>query len=297
MTGGGEGTSALVEAAKSIAAGTVAGMVSKTIEYPLDTVKVLLQTQKAGPSGMPYAGSIDCIRKVVRAEGMGALYRGLSAPLAGAMMENAAIFTAFRQMQLLVQDDIRQPLGTKQAFACGAGAGVFSATVLSPIELIKCRLQVQQESAGQGPKKYKGALSCIAAIAREEGLRAFYKGFSATLLREIPGNAFWFGTFHTICNAMTPEGKSRDDLPPYVLVGAGAAAGALYWGVPYPADAVKSRMQTMAHPGSLVSVFRDIARESGIRGFYAGCAITVARAAPSNAVIFTVYELTMRWLG
>ena len=48
-----------------------AGMTGKILEYPLDTVKVRLQTS----SGTSYKGPIDCIKQIFRTEGVKAFYR------------------------------------------------------------------------------------------------------------------------------------------------------------------------------------------------------------------------------
>jgi len=61
---------------------------TRTYRYPFDTVKVLQQTQDQ------FKGPLDAFRKTVRAYGFLSLYQGLSSPLAGAMVENAAIFSA-----------------------------------------------------------------------------------------------------------------------------------------------------------------------------------------------------------
>jgi hypothetical protein len=63
-------------------------------------------------------------------------------------------------------------------------------------------------------------------------------------MREIPGNAAWFGAYETFCRLMTPEGKKRSDLHPAYVAAAGAMGGASYWTAFYPADVVKSNMQT-----------------------------------------------------
>ena len=46
-------------------AGTVGGFAGKLIDYPFDTVKVLLQTQHVGASGEAvaprYTGAFDCL--------------------------------------------------------------------------------------------------------------------------------------------------------------------------------------------------------------------------------------------
>lgn len=69
----------------------VAGVIGKYIEYPFDTIKVRLQSQ---PSGSPaiYSGPLDCFRQSITRDGILGLYRGISAPLAGAAIETSSLF-------------------------------------------------------------------------------------------------------------------------------------------------------------------------------------------------------------
>ena len=78
-------------AIRDIACGSLAGMVGKVIEYPFDTVKVRLQSQLDGVTQI-YTGPMDCIRKSIQKDGALGLYRGLSAPLLGAAVENSSLF-------------------------------------------------------------------------------------------------------------------------------------------------------------------------------------------------------------
>lgn len=78
---------------------------------------------------------------------------------------------------------------------------------------------------------------------------------------------------------------------------AGAAAGVSYNFAFYPADTIKSRMQTEEISDVLEGrrrtfwvVARTLWQQQGIKGLYRGCGITVARAAPSSAFIFAIYE-------
>ena len=79
------------EALKDVVCGSVAGIVGKYIEYPFDTVKVRLQSQ---PDHLPlrYTGPIDCFNQSLRQDGFLGIYRGISAPLVGAAVENACLF-------------------------------------------------------------------------------------------------------------------------------------------------------------------------------------------------------------
>ncbi len=63
-------------------------------------------------------------------------------------------------------------------------------------------------------------------------------------MREIPGNFAWFGTYESMISFMTPKGSSRHDLPIPAHMVAGAAAGISYWTAFFPADVIKSKIQT-----------------------------------------------------
>ncbi|EQC25365.1 hypothetical protein SDRG_16774 [Saprolegnia diclina VS20] len=55
--------------------GSLSGIVAQLAAYPFDTIKKRLQAQDLGPSRQ-YAGLVDCARRIVADEGVGALYRG-----------------------------------------------------------------------------------------------------------------------------------------------------------------------------------------------------------------------------
>jgi len=88
---------------------------------------------------------------------------------------------------------------------------------------------------------------------------------------------------------MIPEGKERRDLNPFQMMFAGAMAGMAYWAVPFPADVVKSRIQTMDPTQAALmadskgntgfgSVFQHILKTEGVKGLYRGLGVTLLRA-------------------
>ena len=82
---------------KDVAFGSIAGIIGKIIEYPFDTVKVRLQSQ-SDSSPHRYSGPLDCFQKSIRNDGALSLYRGLSAPLLGAAVENSSLFLSVRNL-------------------------------------------------------------------------------------------------------------------------------------------------------------------------------------------------------
>ncbi|KAJ5587961.1 uncharacterized protein N7459_003726 [Penicillium hispanicum] len=296
-----------VEAMKDIVFGSAAGMAGKLIEYPFDTVKVRLQSQ---PEHLPlrYTGPLDCFRQSFQADGVRGLYRGISAPMAGAAVETSCLFFSYR----IIQDTLKATVfpGTEQLpltalVAAGAASGSITSLALTPIELIKCKMQVPIESTGH---KAPGPLALITAVFRQEGLLGFWRGQLGTLIRESGGSAAWFGGYEGVSSLFRkywPSQSSADSLPVYQQMIAGATAGISYNFLFYPADTIKSRMQTAdlsllpvdGGRQTFWGVGRGLWRQHGLQGMYRGCGITCARSAPSSAFIFSVYEGLRYYFG
>lgn len=62
----------------ALVAGAVAGTLAHVLTHPLDTVRRRMQISGAAGSELRYAGMLDCVRKVVASEGVGALFLGIA---------------------------------------------------------------------------------------------------------------------------------------------------------------------------------------------------------------------------
>lgn len=268
-----------------------------------------LQSQ---PEDLPlrYAGPIDCFRQSFRSEGVIGLYRGISAPLFGAAIETSSLFFSYRIAQNALQTTLYkskpdEALSLGALVACGAASGAFTSLLLTPIELVKCQMQVPLNG---GLYRGAGPLSVVASLYRHHGIFGFWHGQLGTLIRETGGSAAWFGSYegvsalfrhysHTSRLRSAAEASSQERLPVWQQMLAGAAAGVSYNFAFYPADTIKSRMQTEEFSGVLNGrrrtfwmVAKALWEQQGIKGLYRGCGITLGRAAPSSAFIFAIYE-------
>ncbi|KAI9806668.1 MAG: hypothetical protein M1825_006125 [Sarcosagium campestre] len=297
-----------VEALKDTMFGSAAGIVGKYIEYPFDTVKVRLQSQ---PESYPlrYTGPLDCFRQSLQQSGVRGLYRGVSAPLFGAAVETSSLFFSYRIAQNVLRSTVyrstAEPLPLTGLVACGALSGAFTSLALTPIELVKCKMQVTSGSAGSG----NGAVALIRSIYRSHGMAGFWHGQLGTLIRETGGSAAWFGSYEgasKVFRSFATHDEHRTNgspLPIYQQMLAGALAGMSYNFIFFPADTIKSRMQTedLIRPSggrrTFAAVGRALWKQQGMRGLYQGCGITVARSAPSSAFIFAVYETLRSHFG
>ena len=267
-----------------------------------------LQSQ---PEALPlcYNGPLDCFRQSFRSEGLSGLYRGISAPLVGAAIETSSLFFSYRIAQEVLHATVlpkvdASPLPLGALVACGAASGAFTSLLLTPIELIKCQMQVPLHHDAARPAR---PLSIIISTFRHHGMLGFWHGQLGTLIRETGGSAAWFGSYEGVSTLFRQYNLRRSKSPSQVSPAqalpiwqqllAGASAGVSYNFVFYPADTVKSRMQTegivsrlSGRRSSFGAVFQILWKQQGIKGLYRGCGITVARAAPSSAFIFAIYE-------
>ena len=65
---------------QSVVAGSLAGLSQQILCYPFETVRTRLSLGGAATGlGQSYTGICDCFVKTMRIEGVGAIYKGLSA--------------------------------------------------------------------------------------------------------------------------------------------------------------------------------------------------------------------------
>ncbi|KAI9098724.1 mitochondrial carrier domain-containing protein [Phlyctochytrium arcticum] len=255
--------------------GSAAGLTSKIVEHPFDTIKVRLQTQPMG-EGRMYTNSIDCLRKTVAAEGPSGLLRGIAPPLVASMLEHAVLFSFYVAFKPVVHSLLSgQPLDTRYPHTnhshatppsssipaapiphstpfvysytditiSGALAGVFASFVLTPLELIKCKQQVAESSTKGGARS--GSIAIALDTLRKSGVRGLFRGQTGTLLREMAGGAAWFGIYEFSCDQFAQRShRRRDELVAWELMTAGSFAGIGYNAALFPADVVKSIQQT-----------------------------------------------------
>jgi ornithine carrier protein len=174
---------------------------------------------------------------------------------------------------------------------------------------------------GSVPRKLPGPISVFMSVIRNTGLRGLWLGHTGTFIRETGGTAAWIGTKEYVASlllARRSHHRSSTDmqLRPWESAFSGACAGAAFNLALFPADTVKSTIQTEEElrPKSTSTVrglhsssiprkatfggtFMALYRAQGIRGLYAGCGITVARSIPSSAVIFLIYDGLKKYFG
>ncbi|XP_030556310.1 calcium-binding mitochondrial carrier protein Aralar1 isoform X2 [Drosophila novamexicana] len=160
-----------------VVAGGCGGCAQVIFTNPLEIVKIRLQV-----AGEIAGGSKISALSVVRELGFLGLYKGARACLLRDVNFSAIYFPTYAHTKaaLADKDGYNHPLSL---LAAGAIAGVPAASLVTPADVIKTRLQV---AARTGQTTYTGVWDATKKIMAEEGPRAFWKGTAARVCRSSP---------------------------------------------------------------------------------------------------------------
>lgn len=289
-------------AATNLMAGGAAGMMEALACHPLDTIKVRMQLSvRSRAPGAPKRGFIATGAAIVKKETPLGLYKGLGAVVTGIVPKMAIRFTSFEQYKKLLANKQTGVVSSQATFLAGLAAGVTEAVaVVTPMEVIKIRLQAQKHSMSDplDIPKYRNAGHALLTVVREEGFGALYRGISLTALRQGSNQAVNFtayAKFKEMLQKWQPE-YANVPLPSYQTTLIGLVSGAMGPLSNAPIDTIKTRLQkTPGKPGEtamsrITAIARDMFKQEGFHAFYKGITPRIMRVAPGQAVTFTVYE-------
>ena len=180
-----------LSALEDFIAGSFSGIVTTLVGHPFDTVKVRLQTgavSAAAQAALAGEGGGSFFQRslMMQAVKQGGLYKGIASPLCSIPFVNAIVFATYEQCKwfLLRKAEHGATLNERQLAYCGGVAGFVSCSVVSPVELVRSRLQVQ--GTGSAAAQYKGSFDCAKQILKTEGIRGLGRGMVATIVRDVP---------------------------------------------------------------------------------------------------------------
>lgn len=267
----------------SLSAGCISGAVEATAVWPMEYMKTQLQLMGKLPEGQKpkFTGIFDGLIYTYKNHGFFALYRGLAPTLIGSIPKAGIRFGVNAQFKNMLRDKDGKVSGSANFFA-GAGAGVIEAVFcVTPLETLKTKLIQANLPMIKGIKQIYAA----------EGLGGFYKGLSATIMKQASNQGlrfFWFNEYKKI---VTNDGKKK--MTPLLSLFGGMSAGIFSTLGNNPFDVVKTRMQGMDSKNytSTLDCFTKILKMEGPKAFYRGCLARMGRVVPGQGIIFMSVEI------
>ncbi|KAM9310423.1 mitochondrial glutathione transporter SLC25A40 isoform 2-T2 [Pholidichthys leucotaenia] len=288
---------------------------------PLDVVKIRLQAQKNPfPKGKcfvycnglmdhlcvcengnskawykargHFSGTLDAFFKIVQREGIKSLWSGLPPTLVMAVPATVIYFTSYDQLCAA----LRIRMGDRAHVApllAGAIARVGAVTVISPLELIRTKLQSQKLS-------YRELTQCIRSAVQADGWWSLWRGLGPTLLRDVPFSAMYWYNYEKGKSWLCEHYNTREPTMAITFI-SGAMSGSIASVFTLPFDVVKTRRQvelgelqaknlSSQLSSSTLSVMRRIVTQDGFRGLFAGFLPRLIKVAPACAIMISTYE-------
>ncbi|KAM6209106.1 mitochondrial glutathione transporter SLC25A40 isoform 1-T1 [Sarcoramphus papa] len=239
-----------------------------------------------------FKGTLDAFVKIIQIEGIKSLWSGLPPTLIMAVPTTVIYFTCYDQLSealksRLGKDDEHIPVlaGTLSRFG--------SVTVVSPLELIRTRMQYHKLS-------YKQLYMCVSSKVATDGWFSLWRGWSSTVLRDVPFSAMYWYNYERFKKMMGEEVGAHEPTF-FIAFTSGAASGSIAAVITLPFDAVKTHRQTelwetetlkipQRDCTSAWAVMRKIVAKNGITGLFAGIIPRLFKVAPACAIMISTYE-------
>ncbi|NXM06449.1 S2539 protein, partial [Tyrannus savana] len=219
-----------------------------------------------------FTGTLDAFVKITRYEGIRSLWSGLPPTLVMAVPATVIYFTTYDQLR----DYLHARTGSRGPhipLLAGALARLGAVTVISPLELIRTKMQSRQLS-------YRELGVCIQSAVAQDGWLSLWRGWGPTVLRDVPFSAlYWFN--YELVRAWLCRQAWLEEATFMVSFTSGAISGTVAAVLTLPFDVVKTQRQielgdsevhpvSASKPSSTWLLMQRIRAESGTRGLFAG---------------------------
>eukprot|EP00933_Yihiella_yeosuensis_P039972 TRINITY_DN3417_c2_g3_i1.p1 TRINITY_DN3417_c2_g3~~TRINITY_DN3417_c2_g3_i1.p1 ORF type:complete len:297 (-),score=70.47 TRINITY_DN3417_c2_g3_i1:304-1194(-) len=225
-------------ACKPFVTGSMSGMIATCCIQPMDMIKVRIQVGAAeGGTTSP----LQIAGTMLKEEGLGAFYAGLSAGLTRQVVYTGARLGLYDIFTANAKSPEEKSLPFWKVTACSLGAGGIAAVLGNPADLALIRMQADTMLPEAQRRNYSGVGHAFSSIIRDEGAAGLFKGAMPTATRAMALNFGMLG-FNTVAkDQLAAMGVEKGS--PAQVFGASAIAGffASFFSLPF--DYVKTQVQ------------------------------------------------------
>ncbi|KAK6490779.1 solute carrier family 25 member 40 [Huso huso] len=229
-----------------------------------------------------FRGTLDAFVKIIRNEGLKSLWSGLPPTLVMAVPATVIYFTCYDQLCAF----LKRSLGCspdKAPLLAGALARVGSATVISPLELMRTKMQSRKLS-------YRELHVCLQSSVATDGWLALWKGLGPTLLRDVPFSAMYWYNYEQGKKWLCEKYGTRE--PTFMITfTSGAVSGSIAAIATLPFDVVTPRIHCVQMNSRCCCKLKTISKLIIQFLSFAGFLPRLIKVAPACAVMISTYEI------
>jgi len=186
----------IINGIKDILAGSIRGIAQVMVGHPLDTIKVRLQTQSA--TAPRYNGVFHCFSATINEEGTWGFYKRGQSPVLMCAVYSAVLFLSYGQAKNIFHPDTNSPFTVQEMLKIGTVCAISAATVESPMDMVKAKMQVQYNGYTGKPSEYRSSVHCAQQLYKNYGMRSLFRGYDAAITRNLIGTPIYFYSYEQL---------------------------------------------------------------------------------------------------
>ncbi|CCD25900.2 thiamine transporter TPC1 NDAI_0G01240 [Naumovozyma dairenensis CBS 421] len=297
----------------SLIAGSLSGLIARSVIAPLDTLKIRLQivpleqqqkqASKITSVARYQSRSLMMIKQMIQKEGIRSFWKG--------NVPGSAMYIVYGGVQFGSYSLYNNILGSKMSWNAqlnglfiGALAGMSSSFCSYPFDVLRTRFVANRtlQSSNINLK--------IQEIWTHEGVQGFFRGCSWSMFTISLSASILFGCYETL----KVYGESHDNK--FILGSASSISGVLSKVVVFPLDTIRRRIQLRSaaslqdvvnsehmvetykkyHGMGFIQMGNYILRQEGLASLYRGVTMALCKSVPSTIVSLWSYEAVLRLL-
>ncbi|KAL2907280.1 Mitochondrial uncoupling protein 4 [Bienertia sinuspersici] len=322
---------------KGFVEGGIASVIAGCSTHPLDLIKVRMQLQGESssaataananlrpwpsvassgggtqtisiPHNPPKAGPIGVGVRIIKQEGVAALFSGVSATVLRQALYSTTrmgLYDIFKQKWAVPDPNPNSsgpgtlPLGRK--IVAGLISGGIGAACGNPADVAMVRMQADGRLPASERRNYKSVLDAIQRMCKDEGVLSLWRGSSLTVNRAMLVTASQLASYDQFKEMIIDNGVMKDGLGTHVT--ASFSAGFVAAVVSNPVDVIKTRVmnmkvasgETAPYNGAIDCAMKTVKSE-GPMALYKGFIPTISRQGPFTVVLFVTLEQVRKLL-
>ena len=173
------------------------------------------------------------------------------------------------------------------ALATGACARGFATVLVSPITVVKTRVEYFGQATG------KNFVQCVKKLAKNEGIGGLYRGVFPNIASAVPFSAIYYSLYTTMQRRLDAY-----DQPPMMKNLMSSSCAALVATVAtQPADILRTQAQLTFTDANAYRMLYARCRELGLKTLFVGSGPRFAKRILQAVLVWTVYEELFRKLS
>lgn len=282
---------------KSWLAGSISGVISRTVTAPIDLFKLRAQTS------IHNEPLLDMVRHLIRNEGVLGLWKGNVPGSLLYFIYNGVEFASYSWYNKQLSNMSWNP--EFHSLLVGGLTGITASLLSYPCDVLRTRFAINQGN------KFWHLVPEIRSIYSHEGIQGFYRGCVPSTFTISITSSLLFGTYETIkifCSANNGLPKDeRSHVLSLLNTSASAISGFISKFAVFPLDTIRRRLQVRDSSKlsllttdvktyqqykniSFIKLGRTILRQEGFASFYRGVGLSLCKSVPGTTITLWTYE-------